>query len=183
MGFRLVPDIEEINCVVAATYAAAILFRMSEDKSTDYKKRLSLELTNSLFREDQNFWEGGDIGMGPDLQVFYCRIVGWGARLSVRKLELPLCLPRFSRVCSECSLSVLRHNIILWICGTNKSQPLYFLVLDVCIFCFTFCRYFNSLSLLFVRKFEHLRRIFLRLIGFCTLSLLSPKHKTYPYYE
>ncbi|KAK6632647.1 hypothetical protein RUM43_013415 [Polyplax serrata] len=51
-----------------ATYAAAILFRMSEDKSTDYKKRLSLELTNSLFREDQNFWEGGDIGMGPDLQ-------------------------------------------------------------------------------------------------------------------
>ncbi|EEB14106.1 Armadillo segment polarity protein, putative [Pediculus humanus corporis] len=51
-----------------ATYAAAILFRMSEDKPTDYKKRLSLELTNSLFREDQNFWDGGDIGMGPDLQ-------------------------------------------------------------------------------------------------------------------
>ena len=42
---------------------------MSEDKPTDYKKRLSLELTNSLFREDQNFWDGGDIGMGPDLQV------------------------------------------------------------------------------------------------------------------
>ncbi|KAL0272384.1 UNVERIFIED_CONTAM: hypothetical protein PYX00_005374 [Menopon gallinae] len=51
-----------------ATYAAAVLFRMSEDKPTEYKKRLSMELTNSLFREDQNLWNGGDIGMGPDLQ-------------------------------------------------------------------------------------------------------------------
>ncbi|EEB09826.1 Armadillo segment polarity protein, putative [Pediculus humanus corporis] len=51
-----------------ATYAAAVLFRMSEDKPTDYKKRLSLELTNSLFREDQNMWNGGDIGMAPDIQ-------------------------------------------------------------------------------------------------------------------
>ena len=42
---------------------------MSEDKPTDYKKRLSLELTNSLFREDQNMWNGGDIGMVPDIQV------------------------------------------------------------------------------------------------------------------
>ncbi|KAG8301101.1 Catenin beta-1 [Homalodisca vitripennis] len=52
-----------------ATYAAAVLFRMSEDKPQDYKKRLSMELTNSLFREDQNLWAGGDLGMGPDLQV------------------------------------------------------------------------------------------------------------------
>ncbi|XP_039292968.1 armadillo segment polarity protein isoform X2 [Nilaparvata lugens] len=51
-----------------ATYAAAVLFRMSEDKPQDYKKRLSMELTNSLFREDQNPWTGGDLGMGPDLQ-------------------------------------------------------------------------------------------------------------------
>ncbi|KAK6625366.1 hypothetical protein RUM43_005663 [Polyplax serrata] len=51
-----------------ATYAAAILFRMSEDKPNDYKKRLSLELTNSLFREDQNMWNGGDMGLGPDVQ-------------------------------------------------------------------------------------------------------------------
>ena len=35
-----------------ATYAAAVLFRMSEDKSHDYKKRLSVELTSSLFRDD-----------------------------------------------------------------------------------------------------------------------------------
>lgn len=28
-----------------------------------------MELTNSLLREDQNLWNGGDIGMGPDLQV------------------------------------------------------------------------------------------------------------------
>ncbi|XP_046669647.1 armadillo segment polarity protein-like isoform X2 [Homalodisca vitripennis] len=51
-----------------ATYAAAVLFRMSEDKPQDYKKRLSMELTNSLFREDQNLWAGGDLGMPPDLQ-------------------------------------------------------------------------------------------------------------------
>lgn len=50
-----------------ATYAAAVLFRMSEDKPQDYKKRLSMELTNSLFREE-NVWNG-DLGMGPDLQV------------------------------------------------------------------------------------------------------------------
>ena len=39
---------------VTATYAAAVLFRMSEDKPQDYKKRLSVELTSSLFRGDQN---------------------------------------------------------------------------------------------------------------------------------
>jgi len=39
-----------------ATYAAAVLFRMSEDKPQDYKKRLSVELTSSLFRGDQVPW-------------------------------------------------------------------------------------------------------------------------------
>lgn len=42
---------------------------MSEDKPQDFKKRLSMELTNSLIRDDQNMWNGGDIGLGPDLQV------------------------------------------------------------------------------------------------------------------
>ncbi|CAK9819342.1 Armadillo segment polarity protein [Anthophora quadrimaculata] len=51
-----------------ATYAAAVLFRMSEDKPQEYKKRLSMELTNSLFREDTNLWNNADFGMGPDLQ-------------------------------------------------------------------------------------------------------------------
>lgn len=41
-----------------ATYAAAVLFRMSEDKPQDYKKRLSVELTNSLFRDDAGPWTG-----------------------------------------------------------------------------------------------------------------------------
>ncbi|KAJ8683437.1 hypothetical protein QAD02_019229 [Eretmocerus hayati] len=50
-----------------ATYAAAVLFRMSEDKPQDYKKRLSVELTNSLCREDANLWNG-DFGITPDLQ-------------------------------------------------------------------------------------------------------------------
>ena len=52
-----------------ATYAAAVLFRMSEDKPQDYKKRLSMELTNSLFREDNNLWNNPDLGLGADLQV------------------------------------------------------------------------------------------------------------------
>lgn len=52
-----------------ATYAAAVLFRMSEDKPQDYKKRLSIELTNSLLREENNIWANADLGMGPDLQV------------------------------------------------------------------------------------------------------------------
>ncbi|NP_001158477.1 beta-catenin protein [Saccoglossus kowalevskii] len=39
-----------------ATYAAAVLFRMSEDKPQDYKKRLSVELTSSLFRADSMPW-------------------------------------------------------------------------------------------------------------------------------
>ncbi|XP_026329421.1 armadillo segment polarity protein isoform X4 [Hyposmocoma kahamanoa] len=51
-----------------ATYAAAVLFRMSEDKPHDYKKRLSMELTNSLFRDDHQMWPS-DLGMQPDLQL------------------------------------------------------------------------------------------------------------------
>lgn len=52
-----------------ATYAAAVLFRMSDDKPQDYKKRLSVELTNSLLREDTNLWSSADFNIGPDLQV------------------------------------------------------------------------------------------------------------------
>ncbi|XP_045785086.1 armadillo segment polarity protein isoform X2 [Maniola jurtina] len=50
-----------------ATYAAAVLFRMSEDKPHDYKKRLSMELTNSLFRDDHQMWPN-DLTMQSDLQ-------------------------------------------------------------------------------------------------------------------
>ncbi|KAL7636200.1 UNVERIFIED_CONTAM: hypothetical protein RMT77_012957 [Armadillidium vulgare] len=53
-----------------ATYAAAVLFRMSEDKPQEYKKRLSMELTNSLFREDGSMWQGDVAQMPPDLQDF-----------------------------------------------------------------------------------------------------------------
>ncbi|XP_032812953.1 catenin beta-1-like isoform X1 [Petromyzon marinus] len=49
-----------------ATYAAAVLFRMSEDKPQDFKKRLSVELTHSLFRDDPNAWGEGGV-MGTDL--------------------------------------------------------------------------------------------------------------------
>uniref|UniRef100_A0A6Q2X1L6 Junction plakoglobin n=1 Tax=Esox lucius TaxID=8010 RepID=A0A6Q2X1L6_ESOLU len=40
-----------------ATYAAAVLFRISEDKSSDYRKRVSVELTHSLFKHDPVAWE------------------------------------------------------------------------------------------------------------------------------
>ncbi|XP_069385867.1 junction plakoglobin a [Paralichthys olivaceus] len=40
-----------------ATYAAAVLFRISEDKNLDYKKRVSVELTHSLFKQDPAAWE------------------------------------------------------------------------------------------------------------------------------
>lgn len=43
-------------CPLLATYAAAVLFRMSEDKPQDYKKRLSVELTSSLFRTEPMAW-------------------------------------------------------------------------------------------------------------------------------
>lgn len=46
-----------------ATYAAAILFRMSEEKSHEFRKRLSVELMR-----DGNAWQN-DMGLGPDLQV------------------------------------------------------------------------------------------------------------------
>ncbi|WP_411027285.1 hypothetical protein, partial [Salmonella sp. s54925] len=39
-----------------AAYAAAVLFRMSEDKSQDYRKRLSVELS-SLFKDDMQMNE------------------------------------------------------------------------------------------------------------------------------
>ena len=51
-----------------ATYAAAILFRMSEDKPPDYKKRLSMELTNSLF-DRESMWGHEMGGPPPDFQV------------------------------------------------------------------------------------------------------------------
>lgn len=40
-----------------ATYAAAVLFRISEDKSSDFKKRVSVELTHTLFKHDPAAWE------------------------------------------------------------------------------------------------------------------------------
>ncbi|XP_037078008.1 armadillo segment polarity protein-like isoform X2 [Pollicipes pollicipes] len=60
-----------------ATYAAAVLFRMSEDKPQDYKKRLSMELTNSLIRDDGGMWNGGDLGMPPDLQDMLAQEQGY----------------------------------------------------------------------------------------------------------
>jgi hypothetical protein len=56
----------------SATYAAAVLFRMSEDKPQDYKKRLSVELTSSLFRTEPMAWN--EVGKREHiyLVVFIC---------------------------------------------------------------------------------------------------------------
>lgn len=53
--------------IYIATCAAAILSRVSEHK---LQKCLSMELTNSLFSEDQSLWPSSDLGIAPDLQVF-----------------------------------------------------------------------------------------------------------------
>ena len=56
---------------ISATYAAAVLFRMSEDKGGEYSKRLSQELKSSLYQRGQEGmggWEGGHMTPG-DLQV------------------------------------------------------------------------------------------------------------------
>merc|ERR1712198_672863 len=52
-----------------ATYAAAVLFRMSEDKGGEYSKRLSAELKSSLYQRGQEGmgWDGGHMTPG-DLQ-------------------------------------------------------------------------------------------------------------------
>ena len=54
----------------SATYAAAVLFRMSEDKGGEYTKRLSQELRSSLYQrgQEENLW-GGDHLPPNDLQV------------------------------------------------------------------------------------------------------------------
>lgn len=48
----------------SATYAAAVLFRISEDKNPDYRKRVSVELTNSLFKHDPAAWEAVSVPRG-----------------------------------------------------------------------------------------------------------------------
>ena len=55
----------------SATYAAAVLFRMSEDKGGEYTKRLSQELKSSLYQrgQEENLW--GDQMAPADLQVGY----------------------------------------------------------------------------------------------------------------
>lgn len=51
-----------------ATYAAAVLYRISEDKNADYKKRVSVELTHSLFKHDPAAWDRArNGGMEPGL--------------------------------------------------------------------------------------------------------------------
>lgn len=46
-----------------ATSADEVLSRMREFK----QKQLSADLTSSLFRDENNLWNG-DLGLGPDLQ-------------------------------------------------------------------------------------------------------------------
>uniref|UniRef100_A0A452VBY0 Junction plakoglobin n=1 Tax=Ursus maritimus TaxID=29073 RepID=A0A452VBY0_URSMA len=60
-----------------ATYAAAVLFRISEDKNPDYRKRVSVELTNSLFKHDPAAWEA-------------VSILGWTAKYDMDATYRPM---------------------------------------------------------------------------------------------
>ena len=62
------------DCIISfsATYAAAVLFRMSDDKGGEYTKRLSQELRSTLYQRDlHNQMWNGDVPP-PDLQVIFC---------------------------------------------------------------------------------------------------------------
>ena len=48
-------------------YAAAVLYRMSDDKSQDFKKGLNIDLNGSLFRDDPAAAAHWTNGPGPDL--------------------------------------------------------------------------------------------------------------------
>lgn len=62
---------------------------MSEDKPQDYKKRLSMELTNSLFREDHHLWNGDLPLMPPDLQVrFSLSLTNLGTNRNLKRPNL-----------------------------------------------------------------------------------------------
>ena len=67
--FRYNVYFTSILIFVSATYAAAVLFRMSEDKGGEYTKRLSQELKSSLYQrgQEENLW--GDQMAPADLQV------------------------------------------------------------------------------------------------------------------
>ena len=51
------PSISLSSSSFSATYAAAVLFRISDDKNPEYKKRMSVELTHSLYKTDPAAWE------------------------------------------------------------------------------------------------------------------------------
>lgn len=50
--------------LLLATYSAAVLFRISEDKNAEYRKRMSVELTHTLFKHDPAAWEA--VSVSPD---------------------------------------------------------------------------------------------------------------------
>lgn len=83
-----------------ATYAAAVLYKMSEDKSLDYKKRFSSELTTlPVFRDDQ-MWNNGDL-VGPDLQV--C--------IKMKLILIALSNTRRNHFCTMCEIFLFNFNL------------------------------------------------------------------------
>ncbi|MEQ2193910.1 hypothetical protein XENOCAPTIV_017618, partial [Xenoophorus captivus] len=55
--YCLIDNVKRVAAGALSTYAAAVLFRISEDKNLDYKRRISVELTHSLFKHDPAAWE------------------------------------------------------------------------------------------------------------------------------
>ncbi|KAJ4932445.1 hypothetical protein JOQ06_010867 [Pogonophryne albipinna] len=75
-----------------ATYAAAVLFRISEDKSSDYRKRVSVELTHSLFKHDPAAWEMAHTVV--PLEPTYLSDVSWDQSNTLRRQGLKSCSAR-----------------------------------------------------------------------------------------
>lgn len=109
-----------------ATYAAAVLFKMSEDKSLDYKKRFSSELTTlPVFRDDQ-LWNNGDLGIGPDLQVKLRNCLTVRAHLKIAEQPSTKSEIQFSPFLTRCFLFLFPHlNIAPHKTQLNNQTNLY----------------------------------------------------------
>ena len=93
----------------SATYAAAALFRMSEDKGGEYTKRLSQELKSSLYQRstgnaggDPEMWSGNM--PPPDLQVRTYLPLWFGIEVLFFLIKIVLYRLRFSCMHHFCLL-------------------------------------------------------------------------------
>lgn len=90
------------SILLPATYAAAVLFRMSEDKPQDYKKRLSVELTSSLFRTEPMAWN--EVGSVSTFIWLF-------ARAGIRRFVVSSQTTQHTFICTDCVLGLNIHSL------------------------------------------------------------------------